>query len=212
MTRRARRGEPSRDHTSHHDDALERLAVELGGEEVISPHVRASEAAPALGRLAAAGPRASEAPSEYTLLFESIREGYLCHYATPRLLDEADPDLLLLAGDFLYALGLERLAARGDLDAIRELGELISLSAQLHARGDLEPLAPLWLAVATAVASGAGGDHEAAKRALRAGDPGAGARLDAAASAAAAAAGAGDAFAEAAEAIGFAAEHPPDRG
>ena len=44
----------------------------------------------------------------------------------------ADPDLALLAGDYLYALGLERLAALGDLEAIRELSDLISLSAQLH--------------------------------------------------------------------------------
>jgi hypothetical protein len=31
----------------------------------------------------------------------------------------ADPDLALLAGDYLYALGLERLAALADLEAIR---------------------------------------------------------------------------------------------
>ena len=47
----------------------------------------------------------------------------------------ADADLALLAGDYLYARGLERLAALGDLEAIRELSDLISLSAQLHARG-----------------------------------------------------------------------------
>ena len=32
----------------------------------------------------------------------------------------ADPDLRLLAGDYLYALGLERLAGLGDLPAVRE--------------------------------------------------------------------------------------------
>ncbi len=56
------------------------------------------------------------------LLFEAIREGYLLHYGDPRLLDGADPDLRLLAGDYLYAVGLERLAALGDLEAVRELG------------------------------------------------------------------------------------------
>ena len=44
----------------------------------------------------------------------------------------ADADLALLAGDYLYALGLERLAALGDLEAVRELSDLISLSAQLN--------------------------------------------------------------------------------
>ena len=44
----------------------------------------------------------------------------------------ADRDLALLAGDYLYALGLERLAALGDLDAVRELSDLISLAAQVH--------------------------------------------------------------------------------
>ena len=98
--------------------------------------MRESDDATALGALAAAGPRAAEAPETYELLFEAIREGYLLHYGEPRLLDGAEPDLKLLAGDYLYALGLERLAARGDLEAIRELGDLISLSAQLHARSE----------------------------------------------------------------------------
>ena len=82
---------------------------------MIAPHVREPSAEPALGRLAAAGPRAAAAPGEYALLVEAIREGYLLHYGEPRLLDGADPDLVLLAGDYLYALGLERLAALGDV-------------------------------------------------------------------------------------------------
>lgn len=200
------------EHDSPHTGVLEKLAGELRREQVIAEHVSESEQSAALGALAAAGPRAAGAPADYALLFEAIREGYLCHYATPRLLDAGDPDLLLLAGDYLYALGLERLAERGDIEAVRELGELISLSAQLHARGDLDPLGPLWLAGATSVASGPGPDHDAAKRALREGVPGAAPRLAAAARAAATTAGADDAFAEAAEAIGFAPEHLPDRG
>ena len=93
---------------------------------------RPEEAEPAFGLLAAAGPRAAEAPAEYSLLVESVREGYLLHYGEPRVVVGADADLALLAGDYLYALGLERLAALGDLEAIRELSDLISLSAQLH--------------------------------------------------------------------------------
>ena len=103
------------------------------GESVISPYVRDSDEEAALGALAASGPRAAEAREEYTLLVEAIREGYLLHYETPRLIDGADGDLRLLAGDYLYALGLERLATRGDLDAVRELADLISLVAQVHA-------------------------------------------------------------------------------
>lgn len=192
--------------------ALDQLAAELRRDDVIAPYVREGTASPALGRLAAAGPRSAPAPGEYTLLFESIREGYLCHYAQPRLLEGADRDLLLLAGDYLYALGLERLAACGDLDAVRELGELISLSAQLHARDEADAVGPLWLAAAVAVATGPSPAHEAAKRALRGGEPGAAARLAAAAASGAGDAGADDALADAAESIGFAAEHLPDRG
>ena len=40
-----------------------------------------------------------------------------------------DADLRLLAGDALYALGLSRLAEAGDLEAVAELADLISLSA-----------------------------------------------------------------------------------
>src|SRR3954470_19967448 len=90
--------------------SLDSLAALLrDGENVIAPHVVDCDEEPALGALAAAGPRAAEAPEEYVLLVEAVREGYLLHYETPRLIQGADPDLRLLAGDYLYALGLERL-------------------------------------------------------------------------------------------------------
>ena len=90
----------------------------------------------------------------------------------PRLIDGADGDLRLLAGDYLYALGLERLAARGDLEAVSELADLISLSAQVHAEnGRRRPAGPaaraLWLASTVAVGAGATAEHERAKEALR---------------------------------------------
>ena len=47
-------------------------------------------------------------------MVEAVREGYLLHYGEPRLLAGHDADLALLAGDYLYALGLDRLAALGD--------------------------------------------------------------------------------------------------
>src|SRR5918999_4693780 len=132
--------------------ALAALAERLRAEEsVISPHVTDPvESEPALGLLAAAGPRAAAAPGEYSLLIESVREGYLLHYGTPRIVVDADADLALLAGDYLYALGLERLAMLGDLDAVRELSDLISLSAQVHAPGSADGAQhtadALWLA------------------------------------------------------------------
>ena len=69
-------------------------------------------------------------------MVEAVHEGYLLHYGEPRLLAGHDPDLALLAGDYLYALGLDRLAALGDDRAVAILGDLISRCAQLHAEGD----------------------------------------------------------------------------
>jgi hypothetical protein len=186
------------------------------GENVISPYVRESDEEPVIGELAAGGPRAAEAPGEYTLLVEAIREGYLLHYETPRLIEGADADLRLLAGDYLYALGLERLAARGDLDAVRELADLISLSAQVHAENGAgspaEAAGALWLAATVAVAAGSTPEHERAKEALRRNEPEAAAQLLESAAETAGRVGLGNALARAAETVGFGAEDVPNRG
>jgi hypothetical protein len=180
-------------HTSP-EAALPELAALLRSEAtVISDHVVDPEAPAALGGLVAAGPRATGAPGEYALLVEAIREGYLLHYGTPRLMLDLDSDLALLAGDYLYAIGLERLATLGDLEAVREFSDLISLSALIHADGapgagdvdggsppdeaDRSLAAGLWLGACVAVGVGGGDGHEAAKRAVRKGDPAAAARL-----------------------------------
>jgi hypothetical protein len=185
------------------------------GENVITPYVRDSEEGAALGALAASGPRAAAAPDEYTVLVEAIREGYLLHYEEPRLIEGADGDLRLLAGDYLYALGLEKLAARGDLDAVRELADLISLSAQVHAEngeGSADDLsAALWLAAMVAVGAGATPEHEQAKQALGLADPDAAGQLIRSATKTASQASMGDALALAADSIGFARD-VPDRG
>jgi hypothetical protein len=189
--------------------ALAALAAQLREDEsVISPQVTdPGEAKPALGLLAAAGPRAAEARGEYALVVESVREGYLLHYGEPRVVIGADPDLALLAGDYLYALGLERLAALGDLDAIRELSDLISLAAQLHdAQGGRQAANALWLASVTAVATGAASEHEEGKSALRAAHPAAAAMLWRGALRAAEQAGLGGPLERTAEAIGFQAQ------
>ena len=72
----------------------------------------------------------------YAELVEAIYEGYLQHYGDGRVLRTQDPDLALLAGDRLYALGLARLAELGDLDAVEVLAGVISRAAQAHAEGD----------------------------------------------------------------------------
>ena len=90
------------------------------------------------GAAAASGPRAAGHEDDYELLVEAIVEGYLQHYGDGRVMRPDDPDLALLAGDRLYALGLARLAELGDLDAVAELADVISLAAQAHAEGDPE--------------------------------------------------------------------------
>jgi hypothetical protein len=160
--------------------------------------------------LAAAGPRAAGS-GEYAVVVEAVREGYVLHYAAGRIVSGADPDLALLAGDYLYAVGLERLATIGDLDAVRELSDLISLASQIH-DGSRPPeragreSAALWLAAAIAIGAGPGSGHHEAKEALRAGEPDAADRLWAAASARAGETGAGEQLRAAALAIDFGAD------
>jgi hypothetical protein len=104
---------------------------------------------------------------EHDLILEAIREGYLQHYGAGRVVRPDDPDLALLAGDRLYALGLARLAALGDLDAVAELADVISLSAQAHAEGDPARADAVWEAGAKALRQGPTPDHQAAKRGWR---------------------------------------------
>jgi hypothetical protein len=133
--------------------ALVTLAAQLRAEATpISPHVVDPAEEPFFGPMAAAGPRAAAAPGEYSLVVESVREGYLLHYGKPRLLAGHDDDLALLAGDYLYALGIERLAALGDAGAVGRLADLISRCAQLHAEDREGEVAALWRETAEAIA------------------------------------------------------------
>jgi hypothetical protein len=136
-------------------DALRALAEQLRAEDTpISDLVIDPAAAPELGMIAAAGPRAAATPAEYALVIEAVREGYLLHYGEPRLMAGHDSDLALLAGDYLYALGLDRLAALGDTEAVAMLSELISRCAQLHAEGKGSEVPALWPAAARKVGGG----------------------------------------------------------
>jgi hypothetical protein len=153
------------------------LAAALDGA---APRLPAS-GDPALGAFAAAGPRAAGRREDVAFVVEAIREGYLLHYASGRLLRDDDRDLVLLAGDHLYALGLARLAALGDLPAVSELADVISLGAQGHAEGRPDLAEAAWEAGAAAVGWGADDTLQAAKAAARAGAPEAAAALRAAA-------------------------------
>jgi hypothetical protein len=163
--------------------ALDRLAAALRTDGGLMAEAVA-DAGPSdgtLGAAAAAGPRAAGREEDYALLVEAIVEGYLQHYGTGRVMRPDDPDLALLAGDRLYALGLARLAELGDLDAVAELADVISLAAQAHAEGDRERAEAIWAAGAAAVGHGSGPELEAAKAAARAGAAGAARALRAAA-------------------------------
>jgi hypothetical protein len=133
--------------------ALHALAAQLREEGTpISAHVVEPTEEPVFGLQAAAGARAAGAPEEYALVVESVREGYLLHYGEPRLIAGHDDDLALLAGDYLYALGIERLAALGDSAAVHQLAELISSCAQLHAEDRVDEVPAVWQRSVAAIA------------------------------------------------------------
>jgi hypothetical protein len=147
-------------------ETLERLRAVVAAEgEAIAPAVSESGGdilAPLVIATAAAGADADE----YALVMESVLEGYLLHFGRPRIIETPDPDLRLLAGDYMYALGLSRLAALGDLDAVRALADLITLSARHHAEGgEGAELAEDWCRVAAEMGGGGSVGLEA-RRAL----------------------------------------------
>ena len=122
-------------------EALGAIGEQLASEGTpISPHV--------------VDPPASYFPGEgeHAAVVEAVREGYLLHYGRPRLLAGHDGDLALLAGDYLYALGMRRLALDGDCGAVLRLADLISGCAELHAEGRGEQAADLWQQAASAMA------------------------------------------------------------
>jgi hypothetical protein len=135
----------------------------------------------ALGAAAAAGPRSTGREADVAFVIEAIREGELLHYGASRIFASIEPDLALLAGDRLYALGLARLAEMGDVEAVSELADVIALCAQARAEGHPELADAVWQAGVAAVGWGASDALQAAKVAARAGDPGAVRALGAAA-------------------------------
>ncbi|MGZ4173160.1 MAG: hypothetical protein ACXVQR_01665 [Solirubrobacteraceae bacterium] len=163
------------------DDGVQALIDALraeGGtlaEVLTAAFVRGGDggAAPGPAQVAASGPRARGRESEYELLVEMILEGSRLHYGRPRVVITEDPDLALLLGDQLYALGLARLAELGDLDAVGELADIISLVAQAHASADAALADAVWDAGAVAIGWGPGEPLRQAKLLVRAGRAGA---------------------------------------
>jgi hypothetical protein len=90
----------------------------------------------------------------FALAVETIYEGYLVHYGRPRLFAPGDRDTILLLGDYLYAQGLVRLSAAGSVEAVADMGELISLCAQLRAEGTGDD-GPPWAACVALLGRGA---------------------------------------------------------
>lgn len=153
--------------------APERVAAALRAERSLLVDALVEPPADdALARRAGAGPRAAAAPDDYALVVAAVREGYRLHYGEGVVVRPDDPDLALLGGDRLYALGLARLAELGDLDAVAELADLISLCAQAHARdgaAGAELADAAWAAAVRAIGHGPADEHEAAKARARAG-------------------------------------------
>ena len=96
-------------------------------------------------RAGAGRPRfAGRCPERHLLGVEMIYEGYLLHYGRSRLFSQADADLALLTGDYLYAAGLSEICATGDLQAVGALATLISRCARNQADGAGGDDAALW--------------------------------------------------------------------
>lgn len=143
-----------------------------------------------VGRAVAAGPRAAVVGEALALAAEATREAELLHHAPERarVVVTDDRDLALLAGDRLYALGLERLAGGGWTDEVAVLADIVALVARLHAphawaegpsreglpvRGTGAPddaaarTTDLWAAAATALGQGADSPAAALLRGAR---------------------------------------------
>ena len=103
-------------------------------------------------------------------VLEAVYEGYLLHYGEPRAFAGVDRDLRLLGGDALFALGLARLAEAGDVGAVAELADLISLCAWAQADGRPDLAEAAWDASAARLAGEASsGAREAVAGRLSAG-------------------------------------------
>jgi hypothetical protein len=110
----------------------------------------------------APSPRARVIGPDLALAAEATREAELLHHAPERarVVRTDDRDLALLAGDRLYALGLERLAGGGFTDEVAILADIVALVARLHA----DPAWAIGPATPGVLAGGTGTPDDAAAR------------------------------------------------
>ena len=149
---------PSLAHTRSHVERTLAAAREAFAEVAVAMSVlgrdRWRAADPALRR--ARGGRARARPLRAARLDADARRSCsrpstratCCTTASRACSTGMDDDLRLLAGDALYALGLARLADGGDLAAVAELADLISLSPGPTPRARGELAEALWEASA----------------------------------------------------------------
>lgn len=138
----------------------ETIAVEAGEESPL--WAAALRPGPEREEEAVFSPLAEE---RFAVGLETIYEGYLLHYGRPRLFGADDRDTRILLGDYLFAHGLVRIAALGDVAAVGALAELLSLCAHLRAErlpGDGEA----WAATVSSLDGKVAGDDVTRARAL----------------------------------------------
>lgn len=99
---------------------------------------------------------ASPLPADLAFAMEAVREGWKLHSDpdAARIVRTDDRDLALLAGDRLYALGVERLVAIGDLAAVAVLADVIALAARAGAEQNPALASAAFAAGERALASG----------------------------------------------------------
>ena len=185
-------------------DALRRLAARAAGE---GPPLEVATGQPAAGpplaALVAAGERTAAAPDSYAFVVEAVREGYLCHYETSRILDRPDADLSLLAGDLFYAIGISALAGLDDVESVGLLSDLIRVAAELRSQGLGREAESMWVATIVALSCGWDGEYERLRGELSGGNGAVAQALDDWTTARAKSNGIGRILAEVREAIHF---------
>lgn len=102
--------------------------------------------------------------THYCFALEYIFEGYLLHYGESRLLATDQRELALLAGDYMYARGLNLIAALNDLLAVKALAKLIEFCSFIHCRAYGQRLAlETWASVTLYLAGRAAGTSDMEK-------------------------------------------------
>jgi hypothetical protein len=100
---------------------------------------------------------------DYCFALEYIYEGYLLHYGASRLFNQGSEDFSLLAGDYMYARGLNHVTAQGDLTSIELLSGLINFCSVVHCEKlDVTLAADAWAITTLRIAVTAGGSANGA--------------------------------------------------